>query len=312
MKKVHDKHSVAHLWANKIQDQASTPSGNLYFNGDTIYSYGSHFPIARHIKDKPVTGAGYDVMFTLRTYSVTTTQHLTIVRQASSHLSKLYVWNFPYHNKDQDAHEKNIIKWMGAIRDLIKEMATARKPEARMGAIEQHKRNLLKYIDFYGLKLSAQDKVVISLTDAREYKGMADKQAAIEKAYKDKVIKQGAKIAAYVNGAWKSYKNMTEVKEQMPPAKVKLYETYLRLRDDVSILLRTDGKEVETSKGVKIPVPVAKRIYTWFISTPPCTGDCNHKILDYTVTAKDEKQLIVGCHTIPAAEIKEIATVLKF
>ena len=44
---------------------------NFYFDGDTIYSYGSHFPIARHVETK----RGRAVLFTTRDYSVTTSGH---------------------------------------------------------------------------------------------------------------------------------------------------------------------------------------------------------------------------------------------
>ena len=53
-KHVFDTGEVSHLWANRAQDEARNRQGNLYFTGDTIYSYGSHFPIARHVRN----GAG--------------------------------------------------------------------------------------------------------------------------------------------------------------------------------------------------------------------------------------------------------------
>ena len=51
MKKVFtDISHIAHLWANQLQDEArNSGSGNFYFDGDVIYSYGSHFPIAKHV-----------------------------------------------------------------------------------------------------------------------------------------------------------------------------------------------------------------------------------------------------------------------
>jgi hypothetical protein len=58
-----------HLWAHHTQDDARNRQGNLYFTGDTICSYGSHFPIARHVKNDSEKRA---VLFTTATYSVTT------------------------------------------------------------------------------------------------------------------------------------------------------------------------------------------------------------------------------------------------
>ena len=49
---VHPADMVAHLWAHKSQDFARNPGHNFYFHGDTIYSYGSHFPVARHVENK--------------------------------------------------------------------------------------------------------------------------------------------------------------------------------------------------------------------------------------------------------------------
>src|SRR5258708_13051749 len=70
---------IPHLWAHRTQDEARNRQGNLYFTGDTIYSYGSHFPIARHVTND----AGVrSVLFTTATYSVTTSSHCSAVRSA--------------------------------------------------------------------------------------------------------------------------------------------------------------------------------------------------------------------------------------
>src|SRR5690349_10787280 len=70
---------VPHLWFHKTQNSARTGGrGNLYFENDTIYSYGSHFPIARHVSN----GKENAVLFTTRTYSVTTSGHCSAVRSA--------------------------------------------------------------------------------------------------------------------------------------------------------------------------------------------------------------------------------------
>ena len=48
MRKLLKNHSeVAHFWANQVQGQGK--SSNMFFEDGIIYSYGYHFPIARHI-----------------------------------------------------------------------------------------------------------------------------------------------------------------------------------------------------------------------------------------------------------------------
>ena len=46
MKTVVNVEQVAHLWANQSQATARNGSKNFYFEGATIFSYGSHFPLA--------------------------------------------------------------------------------------------------------------------------------------------------------------------------------------------------------------------------------------------------------------------------
>lgn len=83
VKQVFETERVPHLWAHRTQESAKNAGGNLYFVGDTIYSYGSHFAIARHVVDnatkrKPKSA----ILFTTREYSVTTAKHLQMVRHA--------------------------------------------------------------------------------------------------------------------------------------------------------------------------------------------------------------------------------------
>ncbi len=77
-KQVFDTGEIPHLWAHRTQDEARNRQGNLYFTGDTIYSYGSHFPIARHVETK----RGKVILLTTKTYSVTTSGHVSAVWSA--------------------------------------------------------------------------------------------------------------------------------------------------------------------------------------------------------------------------------------
>lgn len=43
---------VAHLWAHQLQNEARHSSGNYFFEGDTIYSYGHHYPCGTIIKNR--------------------------------------------------------------------------------------------------------------------------------------------------------------------------------------------------------------------------------------------------------------------
>lgn len=79
MKHVFETEQVAHLWMHQAQADARNALGNFYFEGDTIYSYGRHFPIARHVAG--VNGRRA-ILFTTSSYSKTTSRQIGIVRSA--------------------------------------------------------------------------------------------------------------------------------------------------------------------------------------------------------------------------------------
>ena len=95
---VHPVDMIAHLWANRSQDSARNAGGNFYFQGDTVFSYGSHFPIARHVE----TRRGSAVLFTTRDYSVTTSGHKWTVLGACKHLTVFHV----QHPTDSDRKQQ--------------------------------------------------------------------------------------------------------------------------------------------------------------------------------------------------------------
>ncbi len=67
---------VAHVWAQQTQPEGRSNNGNFYFSGRTIYSYGSHFPIAQFSE------CGRVIWFTGASYSVSTSGHISYVRAA--------------------------------------------------------------------------------------------------------------------------------------------------------------------------------------------------------------------------------------
>ncbi len=121
-KHVFDTGEIPHLWAHRTQDEARNRQGNLYFTGDTIYSYGSHFPIARHATNHAGERA---VLFTTATYSVTTSSHCSAVR--SSIPSGIRVFHVPnvchgrYCGNDltADDHAGNLADYVERIEKYV-------------------------------------------------------------------------------------------------------------------------------------------------------------------------------------------------
>lgn len=78
MKTVFTNAQCAHVWAQNTQDHGRGSKGTIFFSDGVIYSYGTHFPIARHF--------GGVVLFTSQGYSISTSKHKSYVLRACSHL----------------------------------------------------------------------------------------------------------------------------------------------------------------------------------------------------------------------------------
>lgn len=84
MKYYKNNAEVVHAWAGRHSDDGKNPGQSIYFVGLTIYSYGSHFPMARHISFN-------DVLLTYDTYSNSTCKHQNEVWRSVSHKNTIYV-----------------------------------------------------------------------------------------------------------------------------------------------------------------------------------------------------------------------------
>lgn len=117
-KKLANNQKVAHIWAE--QNQETGYASNFYFDGPTIYSYGSHFPIATFIDDNTV-------LFTTSSYSITTSKHINLARQALP--TNIKVFYVPYILGSQtpdDRHIMNYLAYRGRVLEYAKKAIKAR------------------------------------------------------------------------------------------------------------------------------------------------------------------------------------------
>lgn len=68
---------LAHIWAQ--QDREKGNASHFFFERETIYSYGHHFPIARFVMDARGQKC---VLFTYQGYSNSTAKHINYTRDA--------------------------------------------------------------------------------------------------------------------------------------------------------------------------------------------------------------------------------------
>lgn len=89
---------VAEAFAN---GRTSAKGCNMFIDGDTIYSYGYHFPIARRT-DKFIDGQQV-VLFTRAGYSVSTSKHISYTRFALSQSDYKVIDVMDLRNRVEDA-----------------------------------------------------------------------------------------------------------------------------------------------------------------------------------------------------------------
>lgn len=301
---------IPHLWANKIKERAKG-RGSIFFEGNTIYSYGYHFPIAVHYKDI--------VLFTLGSYSNTTTKHIYAVRSAASHLPKIYCLLPEQASKGN--HDKNLQYWISNIRTEIAKLGKARKPEIYAANIQGEIAELQKYMAFFkDAKLSKEQKTILKLAQSDDLKTVANELSAAETKIREAKEKRLRKSWEICLQAWRDNKELKD----LPANVVKDYYEY-RNTDDKTYLrvvpadrfTKDSEPVIETSKQVTIPANVAQRVYNQYmerVKNGGCVnGDCGDwKVLEYQVKQATEDRFVIGCHDIEASEIKRIANLMNW
>lgn len=285
--KSHDE--VAHYWANEIQP--SGKSGNMFFRNGVIYSYGEHFPIARHVVDDNNRRV---VLFTSRDYSVSTAKHKLITRRALS--DSAVVFTVPilssYH-VESDKHAEHYLSEIARYQELA---YRARKNK------EYHTQNMIDtiresslYCDAFGKGISEELRKSIGnwaerleadklFSDEEKEKMRAAQRARLERERETRA----ARVAAE--------RERLEKWRAGGPRWANFETTALRLSEDKT--------RIETSRGAEITVKAALRLWEHIRAGKSPSG---MELNPYRVTTYDGKVLVVGCHHIPVAEIKLIA-----
>jgi hypothetical protein len=304
-KEVFPTDEIPHLWMHawKTQESARNAGGNLYFNGPSIFSYGSHFEIARHVETK----RGSAVLFNTAKYSVTTARHQSAVRQAiPDNVAVFHVCRLDVPQSRQfsgETHAVNIKDYDSRIESALLKAIRARasySKEYQHGLAVSLRAERNAYAVFFGLRIKplasipALDSKKIDAIKAKESERVKLESAETKRKKAERLEQMKEDISAWRQGNFESY----------------------RLPHDAPTMLRIAGDEVETSKGARIPVSHAKRALTliravvargedWQTNGHTC--HVGHYSLD---RIEANGTLRAGCHVIARDEWEAIAPVL--
>jgi hypothetical protein len=261
-----DNSQIAHLFAYLSQYEARNSANNFYFRNKSIFSYGSHFCIAKHIQNSKGEKA---LLFTKQSYSNTTSKHIAIVRQATSHLNKIYCISPEY------SHGENFERWLNLVESEASNLLKAKKPEKYLLNISRLESEIVTYSKFFEIEIPEKLKEALSIKDKSNFLAYQDKKELFEKQEKERQQKE--RIAKHK----KSLKDWLNGKTHILYNKVDF--DYLRL----------NGDNVETSQGVKIPLNDAKAFYLGIKENRIIEGQ---HILGFSVLKIDKKSIQIGCH----------------
>lgn len=290
-----DASEVSHLWAHQLQDHAKTAGrGNYYFQGNTIYSYGSHFPIAK-IVSKPRKGKA--VLFTYREYSSTTATHIGITRRAIPDDMKIIYCEKPTDGEDPKIHKQNWKYFLDKIQQAGESLKTRKLQKTRdrdLQDINKWVKRANDYSTWYGLKWKIEGDAV---EEARKQTGRLDAMTKREddKQQKKIIKKLGEQIEAWKAGSLDYIENIYLLKQ-----------TYLRVA----------GDNIETSQGARFPVahglkalPLIKKCHD-----EKTTWETNGKTIHlgkYHLDKIDEDGMVhAGCHHVGFSEVERVVKII--
>ena len=301
---VFDTGEIPHLWAHRTQEEARNRQGNLYFTGNTICSYGSHFPIARHVTNDAGELA---VLLTTATYSVTTSSHCSAVRSAIP--SGIRVFRVPnvchgqYCGSELTAHDHayNLEDYAERIEKHVVTSARARSSYAKEWNHDRAvglRDEAVAYCAFFGLPVPNIPKVPELDSDALTAIRKREAKRAVEKAEQTKRERAEA---------------IVRQQELITKWRAREYHGCLY---DIPVMLRIVGDEVQTSRGARFPVSHAKRALA-FVRKVRESGQAyvrnGHTIhlgpypLD---RIEPDGTVKAGCHVVFWEEIERIAPFL--
>ena len=294
MRHVYPNHEIPHLWAHQSQDEARNSTGSLYFEGPTIFSYGSHFPIARHVTNARGEGA---VLFTTAHHSVTTSGHCSAVAHAIP--PNVPVFHVPHLRSGWDGlpdHADNVESYVRRISELLCKAKRARVNrdwhQREALALREQLRGYVGFFDLIAAALPNSDELNALEAWIREHEEeerqrreeaarIAEQVRRREQAEKIEMFRAGDPHTDYIPG--------------IPP------------------MLRVVGDQVETSLGARFPRAHAIRGLAFIRGVRESgreyvrNGHAIH-LGNYVIDRIEPDGTVhAGCHVVRWEEIERIA-----
>jgi hypothetical protein len=285
MKKIFSSRSAVCHKFNE-QSQSEGRAGNIFFDTDTIYSYGYHYVLGQFISPEII-------IINNTGYSNTTSKHIGILKSATRDKTQVFTMR---------AEPKRVAE---QIRHNFAKLAHARKPQIYISEIINlyegfvNSCKVLKENRFNSsFSVEALDETSEHVKEIRDiYEGLN----TIEQAEQLTQIKETDKRLR------KERAEREQAKKAERIEKFYNYETnYIGGLDFDLLRVSKCGAFVETSQRVDIPIKEAQRYYKLLKSGANMRGE---KIAQY-ITKSFSEALNIGCHRIEKQEAERIGELI--
>jgi len=311
-KHVYSTDEIPHLWAHQTQSEARNQTKNLYFEGATIYSYGSHFPIARHVTNKRGEKA---VLFTTREYSVTTSGHISSVRGAIPKGALVFNVPLQYEYNYADAGSKLCAHFRNEIAESHEKALKAKGHRASyIRQMIQASEDGKAFAKFFGLK---KEKFPLPIT-GKKLKDWQTSAIEAEKLHNDSVAaRYKSKSDRWRAAREREAAEMARTLDERIATWRAGGNPRFGYGENVPAMLRIEGDEVVTSKGARFPIAHAKRGLAlidacvssgrdWQTNGHSC--HLGHYRIE-SITA--DGTVTAGCHVVTYPEIARVADLIR-
>lgn len=325
MKTVYANHEIPHLWAHAAQTagRIRNAGGNLFAEGDTIYSYGYHFPIARRV-EMPA-GGGVVFLFTTHYYSVTTAKHVSAAHGAVWNLGRVIdidphgidganLWDILSTRKGS---AKPVARW---YQDRVDAAArAAAKPRIRAATRLRHLAAIESILDEWRevrtlFRLRLGEGAVSAPGTVEEIRAKYAADFAREEAEREARLAVEAEREARRRAVDDAAESRAIV-EILPawraggPASIGEGAGRSSIRAIRYPVLRIVGDDVETSYGARVPVDSARKALRALprlidrMADKGAAFDDAASVGAFRGIKATRPALRIGCHSIPWAEV---------
>jgi hypothetical protein len=300
---------VAHLWASG--NKASGKGSNFYFEGDTIYSYGSHFPIARRVTE------GF-YLITERGYSNSTSRHISYTRRAIPSFAKVYsVEGSPCDSFGSIRHAK-----MEEARKLLQNVEGKNAFKTYEKACALHIFCLLS-MELFGMMKGIEHDLIVApyqLELGNIQTACVALQNQHREAYEVELNKQQARKEARDANREAKYQRQRELEklealELVPLWRAGEYNNQWKLRS-LPPMLRIKGDMVQTSQGAEVSLEDAKKAFSFIIAKINKGIEWHRngetcEVGAFSLVSIDADFVTIGCHKFQVEEVKAFGNLLS-